>query len=148
MRITSQFSLDTAALKATMSRAKQTAFRRTGAYTRTVARNSIRVRKKRLTKEQRDARVGQAPTSRTRRFKDSVQFDYDSALDAIIVGPTGEHSDPSPAAFEEGGDYPIEIITPAGRRRGLGRYRKFPTMGPALQNSKSKYAEFWANTFH
>lgn len=137
---------DRAALRQQLGRAKLTYYTRSGAYVRRVAQNSIRVRKRPLTKSERAARVGQPPTSRTRFFKQSILFGYDAASDGVLIGPTGGKKDPSPAAFEQGGTYPIRIRTRRGIRRTVGRYRRFPTMGPALRAATPKLAAFWEAT--
>lgn len=135
--------LNEAAIRRRLGPAKLRFAKRAGSYVRAMAQRSIAVRQRRQTKAERNARVGKPPVSRTRFFKQSILYAYDTASDAILIGPKGGKRDPSPAAFERGGRFPIMVRRRDGRRRRTtGNYRRFPTMGPALQRSQSKIIEF------
>lgn len=137
---------DSAAVIARLSPAKLQFYKRSGALTWKIARNSIRVRRsKRRRRGDAAGRIGQPPVSRTGFFKKSFLFAYDSGVDGAIVGPSGGKSDPSPAAFEFGGIWPITVKTREGRRRSTGRYQKFPTMGPALDKAAPSFSAIWSN---
>ncbi|HWL08585.1 MAG TPA: hypothetical protein VNQ76_09280 [Planctomicrobium sp.] len=145
LNASADFHIDRAGFKAVYDKADRRFHLRAGAYVRRVAQNSIPVRKKRLTRAERTARVGKPPTSNSRFFKRSILFAYDTVTARTVVGPTGEHKSPSPAAFEFGGNFPFR-----SRRRNqspvtrIGQYRRFPTMGPALKNSAPKFPSFWS----
>lgn len=143
-KISGQFALDRSAIKGRMAKAERQFHRSAGAYVRKVARNSIPVRKKRLTKAQRSARVGKPPTS-SGRFKSSILFDFDTVTAKTVVGPTGDHKNPSPAAFEKGGAFPFFAPAKGDLPAATltGQFRKFPTMAPALKASASKLPTFW-----
>lgn len=142
------FRLDRAAMRSRFRRADKRYHTRAGAYIRRVAINSVPVRKKRLTRSERTARVGAPPVSNSRFFKRSILFAFSTVTATTVIGPTGGRNSPSPAAFEHGGRFPF---TSHSRRSPsttlMGNYRRFPTMRPALIKSAPKLSEFWADSF-
>lgn len=105
---------------------------RQGALIRTIARRSIRKRK-------RPSNPGDPPTSRTGLLKNFLFYSWDPSTQSVVVGPEklfGVSSVDAPEALEFGGT----------SRDARGRRLKIearPFMAPALDQAKSKLPELW-----
>lgn len=104
---------------------------RAGALVRTIARRSIRKRKK-------SARPGQPPSSHTGMLKRFIFFSADREREEVVVGPmklssveSRNQNPPAPAAIEFGA-----TVQQRGRQR---RYKGNPFMGPAQDKALEKF---------
>ena len=137
-------------------RARQRVLSRFGAYVRTAARSSIRVRK-------RISSPGQPPSSHIARGTYSghgasrmseqgiraIYFGYDKTRRSVVVGPVllsalGKYILP---ALEYGG--PSQVIGGGQRKRKVVRritIRARPFMQPAFEKEQKKLPALWANS--
>lgn len=160
---------DRAKVMSRMADAKREALADAGAWIRTVARNSIRRRKRR-------SFAGEPPTNRTGILKKFLYFAFDFVRNTMVVGPvpTGQVffdgdgrpvKGTVPGVLEHGGEINVlEVqLRPGGKwfRRDLRatrreghlpqRFRKCqiaprPYMAPALEKSASKIPEFFRDS--
>ena len=104
--------------------AKRRVGNRQGALVRTIARRSIRTRKK-------PSQPGKPPTNRTGKLKRFIFYFWSDGTQSVVVGPEklpGAKTE-TPAALE-------------GTRRRR-RLRARPYMEPALTKAKDKLPELW-----
>lgn len=157
---------DRAGIVARVEAGKLIAMKSGGALTRRIARNKVRRPLKNPLVDENGKRIrdtsGLPPRSRTGKFKKSILFAYDTVAEDVVVGPIAQEMDPSPEAFEKGGQYPIRVRVKNDapnpdkkdryRRRSQrgtkvvwskGTYNKFPTMGPALKEVKDELPALW-----
>ena len=90
---------------------------RFGAYVRTVAKRSIRKRKK-------AAPPGQPPSSHTGLLKKFIWFGYEPDSKSVVIGParlSGKNRGEAPSLLEYGKEFPAR-----------------PYMGPAYEKSKGQ----------
>jgi hypothetical protein len=109
----------------TIPDAKKRVGHRQGALVRTIARRSIRKRKK-------VSNPGQPPTSRTGILKRFIFYSWDATSQSVVVGP-----EILPGAKT----YTPAALEGTRRRRHL---KPRPYMGPALEKAKAKLPELWA----
>lgn len=100
-----------------MDRATRNAMVSTGAYARTVARNSMKKRKN-------ASRPGQPPHVHVGTLKELTYFAYDHATRSMVVGPVGLGKSKVPGTLEFGD----------------GRIAERPYMRPALDKAKDRFA--------
>ena len=107
-----------------------------GAYTRTVARRSLR-------RKGKVSPPGSPPASHTKALKTSILFGVDRDRRSVVIGPVRLRGRKSvahlvPPLLEYGG------VTRSTKGRGKKmRYRARPFMGPAFQKSLPEVDRFW-----
>jgi hypothetical protein len=109
---------------------------RQGALVRTIARRSIRTRKK-------TSDPGKPPTNRTGLLRKFIFFSWDAGTQSVVIGPeklSGVADGNSLRRLEFGGTG--TATDKSGRRRRV-RYRARPFMNPALDAAKNKLPELW-----
>ena len=99
--------------------------RRQGALVRTIARRSIRRRKK-------ASQPGTPPTNREGQLKRFLFFSWDPTTQSVVIGPEQLGGSDTPAV--------LEGTRRRGRQRGL---KPRPFMVPALEKAKAKLPELW-----
>ncbi len=114
------------AVKNALRNSMVTTLPRAGAFVRQIARNSL---KKRGT-----STPGKPPISNTGRFKRSILFEVSQQKDSVIIGPDSKLFSNVGKAHEFGGRFRKE------------RFKKRPTMGPALIKATPKLPKLWAKT--
>ena len=97
-------------------------------FLRTVARRSIRKRKK-------PSAAGSPPSTQTRRLRNAILFHVYRGEGKAIIGPTANIVGPSGAAHEFGGTYKGD------------KFDRRPFMGPALDVTRPQAAGFFAGEF-
>lgn len=109
---------------------------RQGALVRTIARRSIRKRKK-------TSEPGKPPTNRTGLLKRFLFFSWDASSQSVVIGPeklSGVADGRSLRRLEFGGTG--TVIDKQGTARRV-RYKARPYMQPALDAAKQKLPELW-----
>ena len=99
--------------------------RRQGALIRTIARRSIRRRKK-------VSQPGKPPTNRDGQLKRFLFYSWDPTTQSVVAGPDQLGSSDTPAV--------LEGTRRRARQRGL---KARPFMVPALEKAKDKLPELW-----
>lgn len=134
IRVDFHLFFDRRSIARAVDRARRRALVRSGAYVRTVAKRSIRRRKG-------PSRPGQPPHSHVGLLRDQIFYAYDPRRESVVVGPRVFHEARDvPGVLEFGGTLPV------GPRGRAARYPARPYMGPALERSEPKLAEFWRNS--
>ena len=98
---------------------------RFGAYVRTVAKRSIRKRKK-------AAPPGQPPSSHTGLLKKFIWFGYEPDSKSVVIGParlSGKNYGEAPSLLEYGKEFPAR-----------------PFMNPSLEKSEPQLKNFWKDS--
>lgn len=100
---------------------------RAGAFTRQVARRSLRTSKT-------PSQPGNPPKSPTKLLRNSIRFEVDSTFrDDVVIGPSATTADTIGAVHE------------FGRDRFGREYPKRPFMEPALEIVRNRLPRFWAD---
>jgi len=148
-----------------MRKARLNATRRAAAYVWRVARNSIREGRRRerhsyIDPQGRPAVVerwvpsqpGKPPLQHGSHWKSSFRFAVDEASLAAYIGPIGGRNGIAPI-HEYGTTGVVRWTTWRWTGRGTGvseqhekviSFPRRPTMGPALDRSRSRIAQFWS----
>jgi hypothetical protein len=98
---------------------------RFGALVRTIAKRSIRKRKK-------ASAPGQPPSSHTGLLKKFIWFGYEPGSKTVVIGParlTGKNKGEAPSLLEYGKEFPAR-----------------PYMGPALEKAQPELPGMWKNS--
>jgi len=120
---------DRSRIQRAVDRAKRRVLVRQGAYVRTVAQHLIHERPG-------ASRPGNPPHSHRGFLRDQIYYAYDLAAESVVIGPrVFTPNRDVPALLEFGG-----LGFQPGRS---GHYPARPYMGPALEQSRPKLAEFW-----
>jgi len=132
-RIDFRFFLDRESVVKATERGQRRALAKGGGYVRTTARRSVRKRK-------RSSDPGSPPSSHEGGYKRSIFFAYDPSSESVVIGPRADFGGKNsnvPELLEFGG--------PATdwRTGKAVTYTARPHMGPALEASESKIAQFW-----
>jgi hypothetical protein len=140
-----QFFFDRPAVVKAAGRAKTAALARFAGYVRSVARRSMRRRKKGV------SAPGTPPFAKSGELRDLLFFGYDAKSGTFVVGPLGFKGSAVPALHEHGGVAPAYgFRTLAGKAKrvvtGTARYPKRPFMAPALKVSLPKFAQSFKGT--
>lgn len=123
---------------------------RQGALLRTIAKRSMRKRK-------RASQPGQPPSVHSGELKKLLFFSWDASSRSVVVGPVGFKSQPSdpslgtvPAVLEKGGTVTRAASRRPKRDRGRAvqrvRIAPRPFMVPAMEKSAEKYPDIWKNS--
>lgn len=134
-----KLTINTRRVQSAERRMKRRAYSRIGGLVRTIARRSIRFRKNRSIQ----SRPGNPPITHTRGFGIKTIM-WSSTEFNVIIGPV-RFSKPGFATrtLEFGG---LSRFRRFGRRMG-GHYRARPTMGPALEKGRPRFASFYQGGF-
>lgn len=97
-------------------------------FIRIVAKRSIRKRKK-------PSRPGSPPHTQTGKLRRAIRFDVDRIRMESLIGPDAAIVGESAGAHEHGGNYKGD------------HYEQRAFMGPALEKSSDKTAQFFAGEF-
>lgn len=150
LKFNTDFFFDRERIMRLVGKKTAAALSRIGAIVRAVSRNSIRYRK-----YGRTSSPGSPPYTHLRGSHGGrlglnikmIQFYYNPRGRSVIVGPLGvATSQPTtvPEALEYGGNQVITTRYSRGRRNvKTVRIRPRPFMNPALNKTKSKYADLW-----
>lgn len=150
LRIKKDWFFDRAIVADAVDKATKKVLSMQGAYVRTAARHRIKAAAPGV-----HAKPGESPKSHEGSLKRFLYFAFNPANQSVLVGPqiSGKsmaRSKPIPAVLEYGGmaRVPIAKASPTG---GVDvewktvNLKPRPFMGPALEASKPKLAEFWKN---
>jgi len=129
-------------VEGTVDRRTRAVFSRLGAFIRQSARRSFR------SGSAKKVVPGKAPRNLTGLLRDSILFAWDSSARSVVVGPwlfSKQKQDvPAPALLEHSGT--TTRYVKLWKRNVTFRYRKFPFMGPALNENLPLLPQFWRNT--
>ena len=126
---TGKVKFDRRKLKRELKRGSIKSLGRAGAFVRAIARRSIRKKgKKNIPALPGDPAKTKGP------FKESILFEVDKAKTEVVIGPTADIMDNVMKAHEFGGRFRDE------------RFKKRPTMGPALEKATPQLPRFWAKS--
>jgi len=114
-----------------VDRKRRRALARTGGLTRTIARRSIRKRKK-------ISQPGRPPHSHEGSLKRGIFFAFEPRRRSVVIGPVSHGNSDAPAALEYGGT--TKFGTRAGPKR-TAKIRPRPYMGPALGKAQDTLAK-------
>lgn len=132
-RIDFKLFMDRPAVAQAVSRGAKRALSKGGAWVRQVARRSIRKRK-------RVSKPSAPPASHAGDYKRSIFFGYEPTRETVVIGPRVDYGPAAsnvPELLEFGG---AAIDWRTGERV---TYEDRPHMGPAMESSEGKIAEFW-----
>lgn len=120
-------------------RAREKVLKKSGAYVRQVAKNSLRSVPP---KDKRYSKPGEAPFSRLGHLKHMILFAYDHRTKSVVVGPALIRSSSQvPRILERGG---TETVLMGKERKPTSvRYQARPYMVPAVMKSLDKIKEHW-----
>lgn len=164
-----QWFFDSDLVTSRMSRTTLISFRKIGGNVRLIARRSLRKRKK-------ASAPGEPPSSHEGSLRERIFFIWDPQTQSVTIGPERFNhiyfdgdgkplNGAVPGVLEEGGEIQrLEFQRSDGswtradfrsRRRWAGRPRRFvnlsiaarPFMVPALETSKGRYADLWAEVW-
>jgi hypothetical protein len=141
-----------------VDRARRRALARSGALVRTIARRSIRRRRK-------ASPPGQPPSTHTGALKGTIRFGYDAVKDTVVIGPMPPRQDADLwELHEHGGRARLRPFRHRHtRRRTLARrrppgdfeaagpaftveYEPRPFMGPAREKAEPQTLEFFRDS--
>lgn len=119
-------------------KARETVLKRSGAYIRKVAMNSMRSV---VPKSKEKSRPGQPPFARLGNLKRLIRFSYDYSTKSVVIGPvlTGSGSRVA-KVLEHGG---MNTFRGLDGKPKLGRYQARPYMQPALVASLKAITAHW-----
>lgn len=129
------------------ARAERTALRRSGAYVRTVARNSIK-KGKMVNGKREPSQPGTPPrywVQSGQNFRNSIWYSADGP-GRFVVGPVQGRQGQLGRLHEVGGSAVVTASIDGKKRMVTARYPARPFMRPALEKSKEKISTFWAST--
>jgi len=126
-------------ITAALNKARRRALGRAGACVRTVAKRSIRKRKK-------SSAPGQPPSSHEGSLRQLIYFGYDARADTYVVGPIGFKKSEAPHALEHGGQATITKYRKGKKVKKRITIKPRPFMGPALEKGEDRLVRGWANS--
>ncbi len=153
-----RFFFDRPAVIKALERGQARAMARSGGFVMRVARRSMR-----RVKRDRSSKPGAPPFARVGLLRDKLFFAFDDKLRDVVVGPEGFAGSSVPSLHERGGVVRLnnQLVTRVVRSRdasgrftarrvtqrvtGTLRYDPRPYMAPALEISRDRIAEFWAD---
>ena len=133
---------DKPAVTKAVNKAEMKVLAKQGAYLRTAARHLIKSAPYGV-----HAKAGNPPKSHTGLLKRFILFAFNPDNSSVIVGPTKlSKKGDAPHTLEHGGYARVPLSSPGGKTEWKGVHLKpRPFMGPALEASQPKLAEFWKN---
>ena len=160
LKVTRMF-FDRQAVISAVDKATRTVFGRFGAFTRRIAKNSIRQRKG-------TSAPGNPPFSHTGLLKKFLFFSWDPAQRSVVIGPArlngrGRGYGAAPAILEYGGTTERSFLnasvewrkktvvewrkkTVVEWRKKTVRVRPRPYMAPAFERAKARLPDMWAGS--
>lgn len=146
INLTSKTFFDAPKVISSLDKTTRKAFAKFGAYTRMVAKRSIR----KAGKRSKTSMPGKPPKSHEGTLKKLIFFAFDWASRSVVIGPKKSKKGNVPHVLEHGGKITINTWDAKKKKsiRTTAHIKARPFMGPAMEKANEKLPLFWQNAIH